>query len=623
MFSKRSSYFALLVLVSACGGDRSPSGLSSLVSVSEVDALQCPRGGYQVNAGVDNNRDKVLDAAEITSSWPVCVGVTGVVGVAGGGSLIDVAATPPDDSCPQGGVAVTVFFDANADGVADPDELALGTRVLHCSAYAADFAGLVFRSPQAASESRALYKVGADGGGLTKLAATASAAQTIASFAVSPDRKHVAFLAKMEAMAPLDLFVASLVSDASPVNASRLSDSTSEVLALAWSPDGARLAYVANAGAASDLFVVMADGTGRRRINENTNADRQISAVAWSPCGRWLAFVNKARLCNSTYYDSLYLSEPSLSSSPTQLDELESCSTASALDFIAWSPDQAAPKVAYMTRQDASHPILVVVASPLTPGAFNGSIDMGELTVPPAWDPSGAPVFTIAGRQQDFTSSGILTVGVSGSPWTLMQVDTTRSITSATWASDGAHIAYIEGDATTRRLRVIAPFAEAAVNVHENVEEDIGFDPTGQRLAYRAKTSAKISSLHSYAVVGTASDIIYLATTSFGVLGYAWSHDGTRLAYAVGDGPLGCAAAIRVEPSGGGDELDVLLPEGGARCVSVPAWSRDDATLAYVATPTAGGVATLFLASPDGQGAALEVLPFIPSLSIFADDLIW
>jgi TolB protein len=55
----------------------------------------------------------------------------------------------------------------------------------------------------------------------------------------------------------------------------------------AWSPDGARIAYVVRAKGKHDLWVMDADGANQRQLSE-TGACR---APCWSPDGRYLAYL--------------------------------------------------------------------------------------------------------------------------------------------------------------------------------------------------------------------------------------------------------------------------------------------------------------------------------------------
>jgi Tol biopolymer transport system component len=63
-----------------------------------------------------------------------------------------------------------------------------------------------------------------------------------------------------------------------------------------WSPDARRIAFASSVGG---IFVVNADGSGERRLTSG----RSFACPAWSPDGRWIAFVSLPPLG----YDSIYV----------------------------------------------------------------------------------------------------------------------------------------------------------------------------------------------------------------------------------------------------------------------------------------------------------------------------
>ena len=63
-----------------------------------------------------------------------------------------------------------------------------------------------------------------------------------------------------------------------------------EVTSLAWSPDGTRIAFIANRVGAGQIFVMNADGTGLVRLTDHRAGN---GAPAWSPDGRQIAFTSR------------------------------------------------------------------------------------------------------------------------------------------------------------------------------------------------------------------------------------------------------------------------------------------------------------------------------------------
>ena len=60
-----------------------------------------------------------------------------------------------------------------------------------------------------------------------------------------------------------------------------------EVASLAWSPDGTRIAFIADRAGDRRIFVMNADGTGLVGLTEHPAGS---GAPAWSPDGRQIAF---------------------------------------------------------------------------------------------------------------------------------------------------------------------------------------------------------------------------------------------------------------------------------------------------------------------------------------------
>lgn len=133
-----------------------------------------------------------------------------------------------------------------------------------------------------AGESR-IFRVGADGSGLTELARVDSVATH--SLAWSPQGSLIAFVAQAEgASFRTDLFVIN-------ADGSGLRTLAQDVEGdFAWSPDGSRIALTkASDDSQSDIYVVEADGSGLERI---TDHPAQEWWLAWAPDGEAIAFAS-------------------------------------------------------------------------------------------------------------------------------------------------------------------------------------------------------------------------------------------------------------------------------------------------------------------------------------------
>jgi len=93
-------------------------------STLPVGDPNCPTGGVQLDYGIDENGNGVLDPTEVDGSEYICNGENGLDGSDGLTALINTTALSAGDAnCPAGGYRVDSGLDENANSVLDPDEV--------------------------------------------------------------------------------------------------------------------------------------------------------------------------------------------------------------------------------------------------------------------------------------------------------------------------------------------------------------------------------------------------------------------------------------------------------------------------------------------------------------------
>lgn len=93
-------------------------GIHTLVGVTDEPAgTNCPTGGKRIDSGIDTNNDGNLDAGEITATSYVCNGATGR------DALISSTDEPAGANCTNGGKRLDSGIDENRNGVLDAAEI--------------------------------------------------------------------------------------------------------------------------------------------------------------------------------------------------------------------------------------------------------------------------------------------------------------------------------------------------------------------------------------------------------------------------------------------------------------------------------------------------------------------
>ena len=136
-----------------------------------------------------------------------------------------------------------------------------------------------------ANASSAIYAVGANGGEPKRIGAVPGRAMRL-----SPDGKRVLYW--VGTWTAMKLFVSDLDGSGARV----LTDGTGVVWGARWSPDGRRIAFGDNdASRVLQIYVMNADGSGRRQVTRFAPADGSAQMPAWSADGARLAVQSGAK----------------------------------------------------------------------------------------------------------------------------------------------------------------------------------------------------------------------------------------------------------------------------------------------------------------------------------------
>ena len=129
------------------GPDVAPRGLALARSVVHPLSDECPAGGVDIETGVDKNTDGDLAADEVQRVVTVCNGQDGK------SAVFAVEVDESTESCPAGGLLISMGLDADGDEVLDEDEVVRTERLCHGAAGTDGLTSLVRLSEVEAGET--------------------------------------------------------------------------------------------------------------------------------------------------------------------------------------------------------------------------------------------------------------------------------------------------------------------------------------------------------------------------------------------------------------------------------------------------------------------------------------
>jgi hypothetical protein len=232
-----------------------------------------------------------------------------------------------------------------------------------------------------------------------------------------------------------------------------LTEGQSEFLsALAWSPDGSRIAFVSERGGNPDVWVMGSDGSNATNV---TNDEAKDHSPAWSPNGEWIAF---ASVRDSRYWE-LYLMRPD----GADVQRLTWWEDASDL-FPTWSPDST--RLAFASKRDGNWEIYAV--------DIDGS-NLLRLTdhpaddTNPAWSPDGSRI-AFESTRDGYTDIFVMPVA-GGEPVNLTNLSWATDL-GPTWSPDGGRIAFYSDRDGNWDIHVMASDGSNAVKLTGETTND-------------------------------------------------------------------------------------------------------------------------------------------------------
>lgn len=433
---------------------------------------------------------------------------------------------------------------------------------------------IVFKADKDADEVFGLYSVLDDGSAepINLLDGFPSFTQ-VEDFFVSPDNTHVAFTINGPDGIRRNLYVAPIQGGTRYLITDVIKQPTTQIKSAAWSPDSTKIIFLADIDTENmdELHMANRDGTDLHKINGFTSGVVEIGDYAWSPDGHYVVYkvYNLNQPSQVIGINSHVVGTVSGQTGYSVRLNPTLTSGGSLKDF-AWSSNST--NVAYLADQE-------------TPGEnelYISSANLSQMSTKASHD-----------------------------------LDTGSNVSEFSWSYDGSLLAYLATTASTAALYTsTSDVATKGQLVSQSLPGDIhsfAWSPVANQLLYMADTGEAYElflSAGDGSNIGLAmSDALVNAGTSRSgsVLSFAWSPDGSRVAYRADQETADVAELFLSAANRGfiGDKISAALRASGD--VLDFAWSPDSNRLAYRAAGAIPGVVGLYVSTVDGAAIGQQV----------------
>lgn len=396
----------------------------------------------------------------------------------------------------------------------------------------------------------------------------------------------------------------------------------------AWSPDGQRIAFVADLDypGRPELYVTSPDGTvGPVKMSGATVTWADVTAFAWSPDGEQLAFISD-RLTDDVF--NLY-SVRLINRTPLLLSQfLPRRTDYDGVLAFAWSADST--RIAYTADSYTDNLFELFVVNPNLPNpnrvsgalaplqnVFSGVLDF-------AWAPDGSQIAYTANSTFDGTRELFSTSSIGGAVQNLSGPSIAQGkVRQIAWSPDSTTVAFtadkdikdaialytVPGDASA------SPLIVSGILLPDSRVDEFAWTRQGLSLAFRGDVEVLgLKGLYTVDPTGTNRVLVSgpLVQDGFVRGDWAWSNDSNQLAFR---GSLGVALndqlfTTQIDNINPINQVPQLMSD---RAIRRFYWTTDGTQIVFTGDLENPGQSALYLAPTDpSAGIVTRIAGFLP-----------
>ncbi|VAW92462.1 tolB protein precursor, periplasmic protein involved in the tonb-independent uptake of group A colicins [hydrothermal vent metagenome] len=399
-----------------------------------------------------------------------------------------------------------------------------------------------------------LYAVEDNASGQRLLSKNAVASDSdIFSFALSPDKQWVAYIADHDGSGKYALYVVA-ISGGTPQQVSRVSSERYRtVKSFQWSPDSRQLVFAANLDApldgnfshlANEIYVVNRDSTAQTKVNGDIGIRARVNIrnPQWSADGRYIVQEVTTFRSGSSSVNAFALNIYDSNIATANSRRLVTASTNRSIRNVRWSPNSK--RLAFTADYD-SQGVFQVYAIGISGLPFKQVTNNGDFNSDSKWSADGSELAYLDHPTSPFPADLVVSPGDgSASDRTLAFVSSNnRFVKDFQWSPDSSKIAYTsdEDQSGLYELYVVAASGtglRTKINgamVANGDVVDFQWSPNGRKIAYAAdQESDSVRELFISNINGTENTKLSSGLSNTELKIFVWSGDGARIAFSEG-----------------------------------------------------------------------------------------